>query len=124
MKEMLFWNRDLESYDRRMGPMGGFCHNPSAFEDILSTYGLAARPTAYWQVSRPMCFKHAVFVGASGRASAREALTYAAGQMGADACPPVPVTIMSKESEFAVTLPGAHPKVPADAWRSIGKKIE
>ena len=43
---------------------------------------------------------------------------------GADACPPVPVTIMSKESEFAVTLPGAHPKVPADAWRSIGKKIE
>ena len=34
---------------------------------------------------------------------------------GADACPPVPVTIMSKESEFAVTLPGAHPKVPADA---------
>ena len=97
-KSMLFWNRDLESYDRRMGPMGGFCHNPSAFEDILSTYGLAARPTAYWQVSRPMCFKHAVFVGASGRASAREALTYAAGQMGADACPPTPqVTIFNRQ---------------------------
>ena len=34
---------------------------------------------------------------------------------GAEAWPPVPVMRMSRESEFAVTEPGAHPTVPAEA---------
>jgi len=93
----LFWNRDLMSYDRKMGPMGGFCHNPELFEEILSTYGLNQRPTAYWKISRPMCFKHAVFVGGSGSVTPREALTYAAGQMGIEKCSAVPlVTIFNR----------------------------
>lgn len=94
---MLFWDKDLMSFDRKMGPMGGFCHNPELFEDLLHTYGLVARPTAYWLVDRPICFKHAIFVGGSGSVPPREALTYAAGQMNIDKCSSIPqVTIFNR----------------------------
>ena len=86
--------RDLHSYDRAIGPNGGYCHNPEQFNPLIEALDVEGEPQAFWGKGRvwdmsselmppPMaeeCFRHAVIVGGD-TADPAAAMRYAADTM-------------------------------------------
>lgn len=94
-RNRIFYAKDLHSFNRAMGPNGGFCHNPLNFNSLLMSLEVALEPQAYWgkdllwgapdhrppgQVMPEACFRNGVVVKGQP-APANDAMQYAASTL-------------------------------------------
>ena len=85
----VFYSTDLHSFDRKMGPNGGYCHNPEQFEPLIQALRVDQEPQVYWGKNSlwgepsddthfpDICFHRAVFVRGVP-ASPNQAMAYVA----------------------------------------------